>query len=102
MAQRRTAERCLMTKPPPIPFPNVVGNVEKFMEERQAVLAKGDALEVARFLKKYNPQFDNSDLKEEVAEIVMHKARIGLKSLTKEERKASRQWLRDRGHESLI
>lgn len=80
--------------------PEVEAEIKAFVKERDDVLASGDVDRIIAFHEKHNPgirAFPNR----EVAEISMHKARTGAKSLPFVLRIESKKWLLDRGYTSM-
>ncbi len=72
--------------------------VHEFVRERDEVLMSGDLDRVVAYLTKYSGYAPSS---RKVAEIALHKARTGAKSLPLEMRKASKAWLVERGYKSF-
>lgn len=72
--------------------------IEAYNERRNAILIKGNLNEVEALLA------ENSGMKpssREVTEIMLHKCRTAVLKLPIELRKASKQWLAERGMKSL-
>jgi len=76
------------------------GTITAFVKERDAVLRSLDIARVQEFHRKHNP--NAVPMKDAIAEIAMHKARMHCSSLTRDERKFSRDWLVDRGYTYAI
>lgn len=80
--------------------PEVEAEIKAFVKERDDMLMSGDIDQVIAFHEKHNPgvrAFPNR----EVAEISMHKARTGARSLPMVFRLESKKWLDERGYTSL-
>jgi hypothetical protein len=80
--------------------PELEDKIEAFIAERDEMLLANDIDRMIEFHKKHNPYRPNF-ANREVAEIALHKARTGAKSLPVEERKKSKAWLTDRGYQSM-
>lgn len=80
--------------------PEVEAEIKAFVQERDEMLMAGDIDRLIAFHEKHNPgvrAFPNR----EVAEISLHKARTGAKSLPMSYRVKSLKWLTERGYTSL-
>lgn len=80
--------------------PEVEAEIKAFVKERDEMLMAADIDRLVAFHEKHNPgvrAFPNR----EVAEISLHKARTGAKSLPIEYRIESKKWLTERGYTSL-
>lgn len=80
--------------------PEIEAEIKAFNAERDEMLLACDVDRMIAFHTKWNPgvrQFSSRA----VAEVVLHKARTGAKSLPIEARKLSKQWLAVRELSSL-
>lgn len=77
--------------------PEVEAEIKAFVKERDEMLMAGNIDQLIVFHEKHNPgirAFPNR----EVAEISLHKARTGAKSLPISYRIESKKWLAERGY----
>jgi len=72
----------------------------EFLKEREAMLLAGDLDRLMQFHVKWNPGSAPYSSRE-IAEVALHKARTGVKSLPMSMRKSSKQWLIERGYHSF-
>jgi len=77
-----------------------VNEVAAYVKARDAVLLRGDVDECMTFLRLHNPQLPPPSSRM-VAEMTMHKAITGAKSLPIAYRRASKHWLQRRGFRSF-
>ena len=80
--------------------PEIEAEIKAFVKERDEMLMAGDVDRCIAFHEKHNPgirAFPNRL----VAEISLHKARTGAKSLPFVFRIESKKWLTERGYSSL-
>src|ERR1700761_6542637 len=78
----------------------VQAEIKAFVKERDEMLMSGDVDRCIAFHEKHNPgihAFPNR----EVAEVSLHKARTGARSLPMVFRLESKKWLNERGYTSL-
>lgn len=68
--------------------------IERYVKERDKLLHNIDVKKYKRFCKKWGIPHSNNDL---VCLASMHKARLGVTSMTKEEVEASKKWLTENG-----
>ncbi len=80
--------------------PDLEAKIKDFVKERDEILLANDVEKMMEFHKKHNPHTPLLSSRE-VAEISLHKARTGAKSLPIEERRKSKYWLTARGYNSL-
>lgn len=80
--------------------PEQKAEIAAFIKERDEMLLSLDIDRMLAFHKKHNPSV-GAPRNREVAEISMHKARTGTKTLPIEARRLSRDWLVERGYSSL-
>jgi hypothetical protein len=80
--------------------PELKAEIRAFVKERDEMLMAGDIDRLIAFHEKHNPGI-RAFSSREVAEISMHKARTGAKTLPMEYRAASKAWLAERGYTSL-
>ena len=80
--------------------PEVEAEIKAFVAERDEMLMACDIDRMLAFHAKHSPNGPSFSSRE-VAEISLHKARTGAKSLPIEARKLSKQWLSERGYTSL-
>lgn len=76
----------------------IMTDLESYCRERDEILLSGDVDKIIAFDMKYNPVYNPN---KRIAEIVMHKARTGCKTLPIEARRLSKQWLEEHGWRSL-
>lgn len=74
--------------------------LQAFIEERNAVLIRGDIEELKAFFAKHHPGFPPFP-DGHTAEIALHKARTGALGIPIEIRLASKRWLTDHGYSSF-
>lgn len=79
---------------------DVMAEIKAFVRERDEMLLACDVDRLLAFHAKHMPQFPDFPSRD-VAELALHKARTGAKSLPMEERLKSKRWLRERGSASL-
>jgi len=70
-----------------------------FIKRRNEALSSRDVDKVMAFHKEWNPV--SAPKSREVCEIGMHKAITAVTALSIEDRRASKQWLEQRGYSSL-
>lgn len=75
-----------------------LAEIKAFVAERDTVLASGDVDAMIAFMEKHKPHIQTS---RENAEVAMHKARTGAKSLPIAKRLESYLWLNARGLASM-
>lgn len=73
--------------------------LRKFCEERDAVLRTLDAEQYARFRKRWKMPEPGQWVKPDVPYAVMHKARLGVRAFTKDEKLLSARWLTEHGYQ---
>lgn len=71
--------------------------IARFKKERDEVLRSLDPQRVDEFFRRFNPEMP-AYVGPEVPAIMMHMARLKVKSFTREEKEVSRRWLTERGH----
>lgn len=76
--------------------PEVQEKVAAFVKERDEMLLACDVDQMLAFYKKHNPTMPMPSDRI-VAEMMLHKARTGVRTLPREERMRSAKWLRERG-----
>lgn len=74
--------------------------IADFVKERDEMLLACDVDRMLAFYKKHNPELPMPS-EHVVAEMMLHKARTGVKSLPRDERMKSARWLKDRGYTTL-
>ena len=74
-----------------------MGEIDTFVQDRNAALLSLDRTKIRRFARKYGVQMPTS---EEAFWRAVHKARTGCKHLPARERSKSKAWLRERGSSS--
>jgi hypothetical protein len=77
--------------------------IEAFVKERDEVLLRADLDEVMTFHRKHNPDVVSylETMPRINQEAGMHKAITAIRSLPRQHRLKSKQWLRDHGYPSL-
>lgn len=79
--------------------PEVEAEIKAFVKERDEMLLACDIDLVRAFHAKHNPGLPEPS--DEVAWLMLHKARTAARSLPREERVKSKKWLTERGSASM-
>lgn len=74
--------------------------IAAFVKERDEMLLACDVDRMLDFYKKHNPDMP-APSDRLVAEMMLHKARTGVRSLPRDERLKSAMWLRERGYSTF-